>query len=358
MAERVAERVGDRDITHLVASPLERAQQTAGADRAQARGLEVTTDDRMIESTQRVRGQAVLRRRRRAQGAVRVEVPVEPVPALVGRALQGGRRADVVGACSTPATAAEGHEAVLVSHQLPIWIARLRRRAPSYLLPRPAQAPVHAVQPDLVHVRGRAPGLDRLLRARRRPDPGRPTARPTSPPAATPRRQRAARLTRCARPPSPPAASSPRLLAGRGAGRLRQRRSPRATRGTSPVTAPCPWSPVESRKVPDEVSGATLQGKQVSLQDFAGKPVVVNVWGSWCGPCRAESGKLTAAAKNLGSPGRLPRDQRPRPREHGQAAGVRAPARGRPTRASTTPRAARSSRSTARSRSRRSRPRS
>jgi len=30
MAERVAERIGDRDITHVVASPLERAQQTAG----------------------------------------------------------------------------------------------------------------------------------------------------------------------------------------------------------------------------------------------------------------------------------------------------------------------------------------
>ena len=50
MAERVAEAMADRDITHVRSSPLERAQETA-APIAAARGLEIVTDERVIEST-------------------------------------------------------------------------------------------------------------------------------------------------------------------------------------------------------------------------------------------------------------------------------------------------------------------
>lgn len=42
------------------------------------------------------------------------------------------------------------------------------------------------------------------------------------------------------------------------------------------------------------LSGESLlePGKQIRLSDFAGKVVVINVWGSWCGPCRTEAPDL------------------------------------------------------------------
>ncbi len=53
------------------------------------------------------------------------------------------------------------------------------------------------------------------------------------------------------------------------------------------------------RKAPAELSGETLDGEQVALADYAGQVVVVNVWGSWCAPCRAEAPMLAAAAADL-----------------------------------------------------------
>jgi thiol-disulfide isomerase/thioredoxin len=55
------------------------------------------------------------------------------------------------------------------------------------------------------------------------------------------------------------------------------------------------------RKAPGPVSGTTLEGKRISLSDYAGKVVVVNVWGSWCAPCRAEAPMLADASRDLAS---------------------------------------------------------
>jgi thiol-disulfide isomerase/thioredoxin len=53
------------------------------------------------------------------------------------------------------------------------------------------------------------------------------------------------------------------------------------------------------REKPGPVSGTTLEGDEVSLAAYAGKVVVINVWGSWCPPCRSEADDLVVAAEEL-----------------------------------------------------------
>ncbi|XLD96229.1 histidine phosphatase family protein [Streptomyces sp. 184] len=122
MAERVADHLATRDVRHVVASPLERAQETA-APVAKAHGLDVGTDVRLIEAANVFEGKAfgvgdgALRRPANWKYFTNPFRPSwgEPYIEQVVR---------MMGAVQSAREAARGHEAVCVSHQLPIWILR------------------------------------------------------------------------------------------------------------------------------------------------------------------------------------------------------------------------------------------
>ncbi|WP_336923814.1 TlpA family protein disulfide reductase [Aquipuribacter sp. SD81] len=51
------------------------------------------------------------------------------------------------------------------------------------------------------------------------------------------------------------------------------------------------------------VAGTTLTGEELDVADLRGSPVVLNVWGSWCGPCHEEAPDLVAAEAELAGRG-------------------------------------------------------
>ncbi len=61
-----------------------------------------------------------------------------------------------------------------------------------------------------------------------------------------------------------------------------------------------------------------MNGKDVRLSDFKGRPILLNFWATWCGPCKEEIPTLIALNENYKSAG--PRRARRLDRRH--AAGI------------------------------------
>ena len=122
MAERIAERLKGEDITHVVTSPLERARETA-APAAEALGLPVAVDERLIEAGNVFEGKTFGvgdGSLRRPAHWVHLRNPFRPS--------WGEAYAEIaermLAAIAAARDAARGHQALAVSHQLPIWTAR------------------------------------------------------------------------------------------------------------------------------------------------------------------------------------------------------------------------------------------
>ena len=74
---------------------------------------------------------------------------------------------------------------------------------------------------------------------------------------------------------------------------------PSATPSASPArnATTAPLLPTQATALPD----ITPQTYGELLTQLRGTPVVVNMWGSWCGPCRVEAPQLAAAAARYGT---------------------------------------------------------
>jgi broad specificity phosphatase PhoE len=118
MAEQAARFLKDRDVSYLVASPLQRAQETAAPIAAQF-GLDLATDERLIEAGNAFEGKKVV-----GDGGVLKHPKSWPLfrnpftPSWGEPYVQIAQR--MYAAAVSARDHASGHEAVCVSHQLPI----------------------------------------------------------------------------------------------------------------------------------------------------------------------------------------------------------------------------------------------
>jgi broad specificity phosphatase PhoE len=122
MANRIAEHLAKADLAHVGSSPLERARETAQPI-ADAHRLEIATDERLVEADNIFQGltfgvgDGALTRPRHWRHLRNPFKPSwgEPYAAQASRMLAAMEEAR---------KNADGREALLVSHQLPIWVTR------------------------------------------------------------------------------------------------------------------------------------------------------------------------------------------------------------------------------------------
>ena len=138
-ARAAAERLRKSDLAALWASPLERAQETAAAI-AEPHGLEIVTDDRLIESGNTFEGvgKTIWHLFSNPAHWWRFRNPFKP---SWGESF-GETRARMSEAVGEAIAQADGREVAIVTHQTPVLVARLalaRRKVPPWLAFTPCE---------------------------------------------------------------------------------------------------------------------------------------------------------------------------------------------------------------------------
>lgn len=123
MAERLSEHFADASLVHLVSSPLQRAQETMAPISAAHPHLEVHTDDRVVEAANVFEGRSFGNRNEillRPSSWWALRNPLRPSWGEAYTSILARMRAAIVDAASH----AVGGDALVLSHELPIWMAR------------------------------------------------------------------------------------------------------------------------------------------------------------------------------------------------------------------------------------------
>lgn len=125
MAERMAEHWSAVELTHLRCSPLQRARETMAPTAARFPHLEVVTDERLIEAANAFEGKVFGSRNKALRDPRMIRHVLNPFRPSWGEPyaqIAARMRAAIADAA---AVAGQGGQALVVSHQLPIWIARM-----------------------------------------------------------------------------------------------------------------------------------------------------------------------------------------------------------------------------------------